>query len=275
MTGTLIKHEAIRTRGFLLVIAAAGLGSALIGSLLALTGWPILSVLGTVIGFIGAFALVPAMQLAQAVDYWRTGYGRIGYFTQTLPVRGSRIYWAKLAWAGLTLLAALILTLAAWFGVMVASAQGLFGMPPGEMLAQAGEILGAAYAAAPWLVAVGAPVILVVLYGFNTALLLFSASVGSERWLQRLGWGGPVLVWFGSYAIVQVVLFVLILAIPFGLGVDASGSFGIVPANLLEAMITNTDAQVMPIGFLPAMAALIPVFLWRTARSWNHKVSLA
>lgn len=275
MTATLLKHEALRTRGFLLVILGAAAALGLVGSLMALTGWPVISVVGTVLGFIGAFGLIPAVQLASAVDYWRTGYGRIGYFTQTLPVRGARIYGAKLAWAALVLLAGLVLTVALWFGVMVASAQSLFGMTPQVLLGQVGEVLAAAFEASPWLVAVGAPVILIVMYGFNLVLLFAAASIGSERWLQRLGWGGPVLVWFGLYAIVQVVMFVLILAIPFGLGVDAAGDFGLVPADLLTAMVTNTTADVMPVGFLPAMALMIPLLIWRTAHSWNHRVSLA
>lgn len=275
MTAILLKHEALRTRGFLLVILGAAAVLGLVGSLMALTGWPVISVLGTVLGFLGAFGLVPAMQLASAVDYWRTGYGRIGYFTQTLPVRGSRIYAAKLIWAALVLLAGLVLTVALWFVVMVASAQSLFGMSPQVLLGQVGEVLAAAFEASPWLVAVGAPVILIVMYGCNLVLLFAAASIGSERWLQRLGWGGPVLVWFALYAIMQVVMFVLILAIPFGLGVDAAGDFGLVPADVLTAMLENSEAQVMPVGFLPAMALMIPLLIWRTAHSWNHRVSLA
>lgn len=275
MTGTLIKHEVLRTRGFLLVIVAAALTLGLAGSALAFTGWPVLAQFGLVLGAIGAFGLIPAIQLAEAVDYWRTSYGRLGYFTQTLPVRGSRIFWAKLAWAALVLLVALVLTLAIWLLVMVASAESLFGVPTAVLLSQIGGILAAAYAASPWLVAVGAPLILVVLYGFNTVLLFASATIGSERWLQRLGWGGPVLVWFALYTVVQIAMFALILVIPLGLGVDAAGGFGIVPADLLTAMIQDTNPQVMPIGFIPAMVAMIPLLLWRTVRSWNHKVSLA
>lgn len=275
MTGTLLKHEAIRTRGFLLVILAAAVALSLVGSALALTGWPVLSVFGTVLALIGTFGLVPATQFAAAVDYWRTSYGRIGYFTQTLPARGARIYWAKLAWAAIVLLAGLVLTAALWLLATVASAESLFGMPPGVLLPMIGDVLAAAFAASPWLVALGVPVIAVVMYGFNTAMLFAAASIGSERWLQRLGWGGPVVVWFGLYTVMQLVMFVAILSIPLGLGVDAAGGFGVVPADLLTAMVEDTDLGVMPIGFVFAMALAIPVLLWRTAHSWNHKVSLA
>lgn len=275
MTAVLLKHEVIRTRGFLLTIAGAGIGLAVVGSLMALTGWPVLSQLGTVLGFIGAFGLLPAMQLALAIDYWRSGYGRIGYFTQTLPVRGARIYASKLAWAGIVVLLGILATVAIWFLVMVASAQSLFGLTPAALLTQVGDVLAAAYAASPWLVAVAAPLLLVLLYAYNTVMYCCAASLGSERWLQRLGWGGPVLVWFGLYAAVQLVMLVLILAIPFGLGVDAAGDFGIVPADLLGAMLTGTELELMPIGFVPALIVVIPLMIWRTAHSWNHRVSLA
>lgn len=275
MIGTLLKHEAIRTRGFLLTIAGAGLGLALVGAALAITGWPVLSQFGLVLGAVGAFGLLPAMQLALAVDYWRSGYGRIGYFTQTLPVRGSRIYAARLVWAALIVLLGVIATLAVWLLVMVASAQALFGLAPSALLAEVGDVLSAAYAAAPWLVAVGAPAILLLLYGFNTVTYYAAASLGSERWLQRLSWGGPVLVWFALSAIMQVVLLVGIIAIPFGLGVNAAGEFGFVHADLLSAMVNDTDPQLMPIGFVPALVVVIPLMIWRTGYSWNHKVALA
>jgi hypothetical protein len=275
MTRMLLKHEALRTRGFLLVIAGAALALALGGSLLAVTGWPVLSELGTALGLIGALGLLPAMQLAQAIDYWRSGYGRIGYFTQTLPVRGSRIYLARLLWAGIVLVAGLLVSVAIWLLVVVASAESLFGSSPAALLRQAGEIIAGAFDASPWLVAVGAPLLLVVLYGYATVLSFCAASVGSEPWLQRLGWGGPVLLWFLLSTAMQLVMFAFVLAVPLGLGVTPAGDFGIVSADLLGAMLAGTEPQLMPLGFALAMAIAIPVMAWRTARSWDRKVSLA
>ncbi|WP_413317617.1 hypothetical protein AA0Z99_11870 [Agrococcus sp. 1P02AA] len=275
MIGTLLRHEAIRTRGFLLVIAAAATGLAGLGSLMAMTGWPVIATFGTVIGFVGALGLVPAIQLAHAVDFWRSGFGRIGYFTQTLPVRGSRIYAAKLVWAAAVLLLALVATLVLGFVVMLASAGSLFGLTAAQMVAQVGETLAAAFEASPWLVGLGAPLLLVALYAFNTVLLFAAATIGSERWLQRLGWGGPVLVWFALYAAAQALMFVLVLAVPFGIGADGSGGVGVVPVDLIGAMVHDTQLQLMPIGFVPAILAAIPVLIWASVRSWDHKVSLA
>jgi hypothetical protein len=275
MIGTLIKHEALRTRGFVLTIAGAGAGLAVVGSLMALTGWPVLSQFGVVLGFIGAFGMLPALQLALGVDYWRSSYGRIGYFTQTLPVRGSRIYRAKLVWALLVMLAGLLATVGLWLVVMLGAAPTMLGLTPGEFLEQAGEILASAFEAAPWLVALGAPALLVLLYSLSTVMYACAASIGSERWLQRLGWGGPVVVWFGLYTVLQIAMFVAILAIPFGLGVDDAGRFGVIPADLLGALVTDTDLQLMPIGFVPVLVVAIIAMVWATVRSWDHRVSLA
>ena len=70
-------------------------------------------------------------------------------------------------------------------------------------------------------------------------------------------------------------VFLAILVIPFGLGVNDEGDFGFVSADLLRAMITNSDLQLMPIGFVPAIIVVIPLLIWRTVHSWNHKVALA
>lgn len=274
MIGTLIKHEAIRTRGFLLTIAGGALAIGAIGALTAATGWPVLSQFGALLGLAGTFGLIPALQLAQAVDYWRSGYGRIGYFTQTLPVRGARIYWAKLLWAAIVLVAGIAGSLA--IGLLVWSGTaGLVGLEPLDVFPLVGDALALAFEASPWLTAVAAPLLLVLLYGLSTVTLFCAASVGSEQRMHRLGLGGPVLVWFLLHTATQLVMLVLILAIPFGLGLTASGELELLPVDMLTAMLQNTDLQLMPIGFVPAVLVLVPLMVWRTARSWNRKVSLA
>lgn len=272
MIATLLKHEAIRTRGLLLVIAGLAAGLSVIGALMALTGWPLLAQLGLVLGFVGACGLVPALQLGQAVDYYRSGYGRVGYFTQTLPIRGSRIYWAKLLWAVVVLILGLVATLALVLLVLLAGAD-LLGISRASLLPTMGEAIADAFAVAPAL-AVAAPVVVVLLYGLNTAMLFCAVSVGSEQWMHRLGWGGPVVVWVALYAVSQIAMFALILAVPFGLAADASGGLGLERVDLLGAMLSGVEPEIVPIGWLPALLLSIPVLVWWTARSWDRKVSL-
>lgn len=273
MIGTMLKHEAIRTRGFLAAIAGVAAALAVLGALMALTGWPVLAQLGLVLGLVGASGLVPALQLGQAVDCWRSGFGRTGYFTQTLPIRGSRILWTKLLWAGGVLIVALAVSFALALLVLLGGA-GQLGLTQAELLAAIRDGIAQALAVAPWLAVVG-PVLLVLLAAVNTAILWFAVSVGSEQRFHRLGWGGPLLLWFALYTASQIAMFVMILAVPFGIGVDAAGSIGIQGVDLVQAMVTDSDPQVMPIGWLPVLLLSIPLLLWRTARSWDRKVSLA
>lgn len=274
MIRTLLKHEAIRTRGLLLVIGGAAAAMGAVGALLAWTGWPVVAHFGMFIGLASAFALLPALQLAQAVDYWRSGYGRVGYFTQTLPVRGSRIYWAKLLWALAVLLLGVILAAAIGFVALLGSA-GLLGVDAAAVPGLIGDFFADAYAVAPWMTALVAPLLILAMLAMMTVMYFCAASLGSEQRLHPLGWGGPVLVWFALYLATQAVMFVLILAVPLGFGLDEDGAFGVVPADLVGAMVSGVELQLMPLGFIPALLVILPLLIWRTARSWDRKVSLA
>src|SRR5699024_6667132 len=92
MTATLLKHEWLRTRSMLGAIAGIAVVLAALGSLLAATRWPLISTIGAYAVTVTIAGLVPAVQLALAADYWRSSYGRTGYFTQTLPVSGPTIF---------------------------------------------------------------------------------------------------------------------------------------------------------------------------------------
>ena len=62
--------------------------------------------------------------------------------------------------------------------------------------------------------------------------------------------------------------------IPFGLGIEGE-SVAVVPFNLLEEMSTASGtSEVMPLGFVVMLLLLAAFCLWRTVRSWNHKVAL-
>src|SRR5699024_35743 len=110
MTTTLLKHEWLRTRGTLGMLFGILALVVILGALLAATGWPLLSELGVLLAMLGLFVLVPAAQLLLTADYWRSGYGRTGYFTHSIPARGATIFRAKLAWAIIASFAALVLT---------------------------------------------------------------------------------------------------------------------------------------------------------------------
>lgn len=272
MTTTLLKHEWLRTRGMLGSILGVVALLILLGAVLSMTGLALLATLGILIAVLGVCVLVPAVQITLAVDYWRSGYGRIGYFTQTIPARGSTIFWAKFLWAMVVSVAALVATLIlgflTWWAVSVQ-----FGIP-----SPTSGVIGDVWTAVtdvapPWVIAAG---LLLLLASFLIwpVYYYFAASVGSERRFAGLGIGGPIVVFVLLYIAVQIFSFVGLLLVPFGLEATDSG-MAFVPFNVLgELSAASGTSDVMPLGFLVSMALVAVYCLWRTARSWNHKVAL-
>lgn len=272
-TRTLLKHEWLRTRGPLATLVGVIALVGVLGSLLGASGWPLLSGLGTALGFLAAVVAVPAVQLVLAADYWRSSYGRTGYFTHSIPVRGSRIYWAKLVWAMIASVAAVLLTgvlaLLGWWAV--ARNSGATG-PSWSVLS---DTWAAVSAAAPaWMIVAGL-VVGLAWFLIWPVFYYFSVSIGHERRLAGLGAGGPVVVFVLVYIAMQVLFLLGMIAIPVGV---ATGAVPVefVRFDLLSELGAGPDASndVMPVGFIAAMVVLAAFCLWRTARSWNHNVAL-
>lgn len=269
MTRTLLVHEFLRTRGTLAVIAGAATAFTVVGSLVAMLRLPVLSELGLVVGVLGASALVPVTLLALAIDYWRSAYGRQGYLTQTLPIRGSTIYRARLAYGMLVSVLALAWAVILGAAVYLAQAWRL-GFSPWAQLQEA--VREATRILPPWLVVAGIAMILLTLFSYLVHYY-FAASIGSESRLAALGPGGPVLVWFGAYLLMQVVMVVAIVAVPFGLQATG-GTVEIIHRDFAAAMFSSTPVGAMPLGFAPALLLITVAFAWRTAFSWERKVTL-
>lgn len=273
MVGTLIRHEAIRTRGLLATIFGAAAILTVVGAVLAATMWPLISQVGLLMAIVGAVATVPASQLGLAWDYWQSGYRRIGYFTQTLPVRGRTIYWARLAWGVAVLVAGLlwssVLGILAFFGTA-----GSFGMRPFDVFPLVGDWFSALAAVLPWWGWIALPVLLLVFVGFTLVQYYFAASIGSERRLVSLGIGGPVLVWFAVYMAMQLVFLVFMFVVPLGIGV-IDGTLALTSENFFAAVIANEQPGSMPAGIIPAFVLATIALVWRTVVSWERKVSLA
>lgn len=275
MMTTLLKHEWLRTRGMLGSLFGIVALLGVLGSLLGITGWPLLSTLGSLLGFLAVFILVPATQLLLAADYWKSGYGRTGYFTHSIPVRGSTIYWAKLVWAMLASLAALVLTVAlglvAWWEF--AKQSGMINAPSFAAIGEWSRWITAVTPA--WMIAAGAVIVLASFLVWPI-YYYFSVSIGHESRLSGLGVAAPVVVFVGVYICIQILSLVAMVAIPVGVGMVDGDSLGFVSFNMMSELAAGANAtnDVMPIGFLVSMGLILVFCLWRTARSWNHKVAL-
>lgn len=273
MIAALLKHEWLRTRSLLGSIGAVAVLLVAAGTALTATGWPGISLVGMLMVMAPLAALVPATQIALAVHYWQSSYSRTGYFTQSLPLSGVTIYAAKLAWALLVSLLAVLATA----GLLMAAWPVLAGQLGGErnpfsLIRQMWEA-GTAVTSTPVLIAgillfVGLILIWPIQY-------FFAASVGSETPLNRLGLGGPVVVFLGLYLASQVLVFLGMAALPWGLTM-VDGQLGIEHWSVF-AEIAAGDASrddIMPVGFVPMLLLIGVVCLLRTVHSWRRKISL-
>lgn len=272
MTSTLLRHEWIRTRGPLASTIGIAALVVLVASLAGMLRLPFLANLGQIVGIVVIAAIVPAVQILLAVDFWQSSFGRTGYLTQAIPLRGGRIFWTKLAWHLIVTVA--VLPVLAVLGLVLTIGGNLAAGQPPNPFPAVGHLWDAATSVAPaWLLLTLALGFL-VLVSFLSVQYVFAATVGAESALHRFGRGGPVLVFVGLYVVLQVASFLGLIAIRFGLGVT-DGRLGVVPMDILELMRTGENGTAMPLGFLPMFAVTALVLLWRTNRSWNRRISLA
>lgn len=271
MTTTLLRHEFRRTRGPLGLLTAIAAAFTLAGTLVMLPNWP-LAPLGAPLASIAVFGLLPVSLLALAVDYWRSAYGRGGYLTQTLPIRGSRIYGVRLVYGFLVVLAGLVvsLLLAAPPALVVARRQAPEGVGALEYLRTAASEVTGLLSPTGW-------VLLVLALTFGTWMYLvqyyFAATAGSSGRLASLGAAGPFVVWFALYVLFQVLVFVAVVAVPLGIDVRA-GDPQFVSVNYWAAMTSGAQNAPMPAGFIPVLLVLTLVLAWWTGRAWNRRLSL-
>lgn len=273
MKRALFVHEYLRTRGFLAALFAGSLALVLAGSLLMATPVPLLQVGGSILCVVTVFVFLPAVTIDLAVDYWRSGYGRGGYLTHSVPARGSTVYGVRLAYGAVVVLVAMVanLLLAAPPVLVTAAEQAPEGVGVLEFIAQGMKATQPPLT--PGLIALAAAFIFVAAFGY-LVLFYFAASYGSEERLGRLGVGGPIVVWLAVYVVVQIACVVGIALIP--LGADyVDGAFTVITRDWFTVMFEN-DQQVSgaPLGFVPVLVVAALWQIWRTAHSWNHKVSL-
>lgn len=265
----IIKHEWIRTRGLLTLIFGIAIGLSLMSTGMLKLNMPGITILGFVTGIIAISAILPAIQIGLGVDYWLANYRRTGYFTQTLPIKGSIQYWSKLLYGFMVCAGALALNLG-MIALWLWAAEDITEMSFSQ-LKEAWERLVPLLTTEVWLI--GA--FLLIMYAIGTLIqLYFVASIGSEEPLNNLGFGGPVVAYVVLYFCLQILSLISIFVVPYGINARDDGTLGLVHESFL-AGFPNIDAQAMPIGFVPILIVAYIALIWRTAYSWNRKVSLA
>lgn len=265
----IIAHEWHRTRGLLALIFGIAIGLTVMSAGMLKLNLAGISALGFITGLIAVGAFLPAVQIALGVDYWFANYRRTGYFTQTLPIKGSTQYWAKLFYGIVVCLVALVLnagTLLLWLW----ASQKITGLNL-RALKEAWAQLHPMLSWEVWFIGI------FILAMFACGMLIqlyFVASVGSEEPLNRLGFGGPVVVYVIYYFSYQALTLISIFLIPWGINNRADGTIGLVRESFFTGF-PNVSAEAMPIGFVPVILITYIFLIWRTVYSWNRKVSLA
>lgn len=273
MIGKLFAHEVRSTRktllvtvGIMLLIAALAVG---LGALKV----PVLGVLGFVFGGILIASITPVVLVLLAENYWRTMYGREGYFTMTLPVQGRALFTAKVLYGVVATCIALALTGLALVGLTVV----LSLMAGNAPLAGVNEIVSQAGAPMVWFF------VLMLLVQFAFAVVTGAAimSIGAEGRFNHLGFGAPVLGYVLLYVVMQVLGLAAMLFLPFGIIMLGPDAGTIVAQGMLKDFLAsiadpsgNTAPQVLGLGIVPLSIVVAAFFAWWGARSVERHTSL-
>lgn len=273
MIGKLIAHEAHSTRktllitvGILLLISALGVG-------LGVLDVPVLGVLGYVFGVILIVLITPVVLGLLAENYWRTMYGREGYFTMALPVRGRALFTAKVLFGVVATVVAFVLSALALLGISVVLSVAA-GHPPLTFVRDTVSQVGASMV---WFL------VLMLLFQLMFAVVTGAAmmSIGAEGRFNHLGFGAPVLGYVLLYVAMQVLGLAAMLFVPLGIVLMGPDAGTIVAQGMLSdfiASLTDTTGNVAPnvlgLGILPLGVVVAALFAWWGGRSVERHTSL-
>jgi len=252
MIRTLLKHEVLRTwRTIALVSLAALLVVATFTGIAMLLPGPA-DALFAGLAVVAAVIYLYAVPLLLALDFYRSCYSRTGYFTAASPAKGSTIFRAKVAHSYLVALLGTLFTL--FLSLIANIALGATaGRSVSETMAQVGDLLDAFSRLPGWLIA--ATVALLLAYPLLAlAPFFFAATVGSEAWINRSGFGGVVLTWFLFYLASQAAALAAMFIPPsLDLGAFPEVSWDFNPLALFSA---GDNAAVLPVAMIVVVVAL-------------------
>lgn len=266
MGAKLIKHEALRTGPALGVLMGGAAGLVVLGTAISRFELMGISTLGYIAAILASVALVPVAQFYLAVDFYRSSFGRTGYFTQTLPISGGKIFRWKLVWGA----AVSVVTGVVSAGLILYQLRYAAGA---AMWPQVRTFLNQVREQMPWWVAAAGVVMIIVILIANLAYFYFAATAGAAEPLNRHGVAGPIVVGVIGYLAQQVLFLVAIIAIPLGLEIS-SGGLSFNKVNWLNEIMTNSNPSGIPLGFVAVYPIVIVVMVWWTHTIWRKRISL-
>lgn len=275
MIAALLAQELRSTwKNLLSTVGIAALVAAVSFTITALRV-PVLGTFLMGVGVLAVVAITPLVLGILAENYWRTMYGREGYFTMALPVHGRTLFAVKAVYASIATLAAAAVTLVGAGAAYVVSAVSRgteFGRALDLLFTSTISQIGPGTS---WFL-----VACIVLQLVFTVIAGAAAmSVGAEGRFNHLGFGAPVLGTVLLYVAMQIVVLASILFVPVGVRLTGPDAGSLVGEGMLGSFVdalsdSNADPDVLGLGFLPVIAIIAVLLAWWGARSVERRTSL-
>lgn len=277
MIGTLIAQDFRATRKSIFAVVGIALLVVVISLTLTVLRVPVIGGIGLVVGIVAAAALSVILLGLLVEYYWRTMYGREGYFTMTVPVRGRVLFLAKVLYGLVVALVGAALSAAGLVGAAVAFALSQ-GLEPFDFLRTG---LGMVEPWVAWFAAAALLLQIVYLVVVGAGIM----SIGAQGRYNHLGFGAPLLGAVIVYLVMQVVTFAAIMVIPVGIIMVGPDAGTIVPRGMMAEFIAaiggdapaaagGGQSQVLGLGFVFTSAALIALMAWWGVRAVERHTSL-
>ncbi|MEW6961084.1 hypothetical protein [Trueperella pyogenes] len=210
----------------------------------------------------GAGAAIVATCIFLALGYWKTTRGSRAYFTFSIPATGRQIFWAKVLFAYLMVVAAIVIFLGAVLLTMWNNARTR-GVSLTESLAPIRTFL---VVLGTWKVATGVVLILLFLFLY-VAVVAALISITAQEQYQRHA-GAFVFALFLVYIAVQTLSLLATFFLPGTINL-ATGELSwetMFPA-VLETIRTGADPVVLGLGSIPVSIVFLSGVIWWGVRA--------
>lgn len=278
MIATLIAQDFRATRKNLATATGIALLVAAVSLTLTALRVPVLGSIGLVVAIIAGVGLSVIVLGVLVESYWRTMYGREGYFTMTIPVRGRTLFTAKVLYGLAAAIVAMALTAAVLVGAAVALAIS-DRVAPFEYLRTAFGLVE------PWMAWFAAAALLLQV-AYMVVVGAAVMSIGAQARFNHLGFGAPVLGAVIVYLVMQVVTFAAIMLVPLGLVMAGPDAGTLVARGMLPELIAAVSSgpsagttagqtpEVLGLGFVFTSVAAAVILAWWGARAVDRHTSL-
>ncbi|MFT3942531.1 MAG: hypothetical protein QM705_01705 [Ancrocorticia sp.] len=278
MIRELFHHEYLTTRKALATIAGwiflVGVASLVPVAIPV----PFVENVGFLLAILSFASLAPVLFGYLVYNYWQTMYGRRGYFTMTLPVRGRAIFAVKTIYALLTVvLGCAVSVLGVWlFTVALDLGQRVsLGTVWSSLISAITEEMG--NAVAPLLLIIAAQVV------FYVVSILAMMSVSAQARFQHLGIGAPVIGGILLYLAYYLTSLLAMMFIPLGVVLVGPDAGSIVAQGMWQELLdlmsgsaaqADSIPEVLGMGMLISVAVTTALMVWWGVRSIERKTSL-